>query len=364
MKRNKSERRRKVLIKVGILFLLIGILFGGLVGTGLGKRILFKLAAHHIYSTIDREAVEVDQVEDTEDEEASREDIFDDKEPILNYLIFGVEEIAGDCNTDSMLIASVNWKDGDVKITSLMRDTYVEIPGYRNSKLNSAFSKGGISTLIATVEQNYRIHMNGYAYVNFESFENVIDLIGGIPVDLTEEEAYYLNTKNYISKRKNRNVVAGRNLLNGNQVLGYCRVRHVKTGSNTYDDYGRTERQRRILNAVFEKCKDKNVFDLISIMDKSLKYVKTDVSEKEIEYILEAVVENHAEKMETYRIPVDGLFTDPKKYEGITYPLVLDWEENILKLYEFIYGDTPDEAKVRLDSRKRGEVDVNWNQEE
>ncbi|BCN28775.1 LCP family protein [Anaeromicropila herbilytica] len=346
MNGKKAKRRKRRLRKIGMVLLIIGVICGGIVGTKAGRKIIYKLAAHHIHNVLNNEATQKKQGK--MDNANTGEDIFDDKEPILNYLIFGIEEIAGDRNTDSMLIASVNWKEGNIKITSLMRDTYVEIPGYRSNKLNAAYADGGTQKLIDTVEQNYKIHINGYAYVNFENFEKVIDLVGGVPIDLTKEEAYYLDTKNYISEHKNRTVSEGRNLLNGNQALGYCRIRHVNTITNTHDDYGRTERQRRVLSAIFDKCKDKNPIDLISIMDKSLEYVNTDVSEKEIEYILEALVEKHQDKMESYRIPVDGLFQDPRRYEGITYPLILDWNQNILKLYQFIYGDTLEEAQKRL----------------
>lgn len=350
-RKKKKKRLKRRLIKLGMLLMLIGIMVGCVGGTKAGRKILYKLAAYQIHNSVEEKAAEnktADVVQDEKDYQKTREELFDDQEPVLNFLIFGVEEIAGDRNTDSMLVASVNWKTGTIKLTSLMRDTYVEIPGYRKNKLNAAFANGGVPTLINTVEQNYKIHINGYAYVNFDDFENIIDLVGGIPVTLTGEEAHYLNTTNYISKRKYRTVTEGMNYLNGNQVLGYCRVRHVRTSTKTYDDYGRTERQRKVLSTIFSQCKNKNMFDLITIAEKSLKYIKTDISEREIECILETVVEKHADHIETCRIPAEGLFTDPRKFEGITYPLILDWDKNISKLYQFIYDDTEEEAQNRL----------------
>ena len=93
-------------------------------------------------------------------------------------------------------------KDKTLKLTSLLRDSYVEIPGYKANKLNSAYSKGGVDLLIETIEKNYKIHIDGYASVNFEAFEKLVDMLGGVTIELGKEEAAYLNKTNYISKKK------------------------------------------------------------------------------------------------------------------------------------------------------------------
>jgi LCP family protein required for cell wall assembly len=234
----------------------------------------------------------------------------------------------------------------------LLRDSYVEIPGYKNNKLNSAYARGGAKLLIDTIELNYKIKIDGYASVNFESFEKIVDRVGGVTIELGKEEAKYLNKTNYISKKKYRNVKPGINKLNGNQLMGYCRVRKVKTLGGINDDYGRVVRQQRALKAIFESYITTNVFKLPGITKECLNYVNTNVTEKQITDVMEAVVENRMKTIDTFRIPVDKAFESPKKYNGIGYPILLDWDVNRVELYKFIYGDTEAEAKEALAALK------------
>ena len=126
--------------------------------------------------------------------------------------------------------------------------------------------------------------------------------------------------------------------------MGYCRVRKVKTLGGANDDYGRTLRQRRVLKAIFNKYKSKGVIELFRISNNILGYVKTNVTQKQIEKALEDIIENKITKMDTLRIPVNNAFETPKEYNGVTSPLVYDWDANIAELYKFIYLDTDDEA--------------------
>jgi LCP family protein required for cell wall assembly len=268
---------------------------------------------------------------------------------VTNYLIFGIEEFGGARNTDSMMIATVNTKDDTLKLTSLLRDSYVDIPDHNSNKLNSAYSRGGARMLVDTIELNYKIRIDGYASVDFKSFEKIVDLIGGVTIELGKEEAQYLNTTNYISKKKYRNVKPGINHLNGNQVMGYVRVRKVKTLGGVNNDYGRIVRQQRALKAIFASVKSpKNLINILSITKESLSYVTTNLTQKQIEQAMADVVENRMKSLDTFRIPVDGAFDSPKKYNGVTYPIVLDWNINRIELYKFIYGDTEKEAITAL----------------
>ena len=228
-----------------------------------------------------------------------------------------------------MLIGTIDTKEGKLKLTSLLRDSYVEIPGYKANKLNSAYAKGGADLLIETIEKNYKIRIDGYASVNFEAFEKIVDLLGGVDIELGKEDAKYLNKTNYISKKSNRNVVPGVNRLNGNQVMGYVRVRKVKTLGGANYDYGRVVRQQRALAAMFDSLmSSRNILKIIPIVSQALSYVTTDLDQKQIEKMMEAVIENKMTDIETFRVPVDGAFEAPKKYNGIGYPIIIDWETN------------------------------------
>ena len=129
---------------------------------------------------------------------------------IVNILLVGndyrVESEGYDVGglTDTMMIATLDMKHKTLKLTSLMRDMLVEIPGYSSSKLNSAYSKGGIELLYQTLAQNFNIQLDGYVEVSFDAFVKVVDEVGGIEVELTESEVEYLNSTNYIKPKKYR----------------------------------------------------------------------------------------------------------------------------------------------------------------
>jgi len=347
--RRKKKKKRKLLKFVGILVALLLIIIVLIVGTKGGRGIIYRKASEFIYGNVNQEILDGGDME--EDKKTDTQGVRTE-EYVMNYLIFGIEEFGGAKNTDTMMIATINTKDDSIKVTSLLRDSYVDIPGYKANKLNSAYSRGGAKLLIETIEQNYKIKIDGYASVNFESFEKIVDLVGGVTIELGEEEAKYLNKTNYISKKKNRNVKPGVNKLNGNQLMGYVRVRKVKTLGGANNDYGRVVRQQRALTAIFESYIKTNVLKLPGVTKEILGHVNTNVGEKAIAEAMEAVVENRMTSLETIRIPVDGAFDAPKKYNGIGYPIVLNWEVNRVELYKFIFGDTEEEAKEALATLK------------
>ncbi len=342
-----KKKKHRFLKAIGIFLMVIVALLLLAIGTEPGRSLLYKVASKFVYSNVEHNAPKKNENEDISNRKPNENVVREDY--VYNYLIFGIEEIGGARNTDAMMVGSLNTKDGKLKLTSLLRDSYVDIPGYKANKLNSAYSKGGAKLLIETIEENYKIQIDGYASVNFEAFENIVDLLGGVEIELGKEEAKYLNKTNYISKKSNRNVIAGKNLLNGNQVMGYVRVRKVKTLGGSNYDYGRVVRQQRALSAIFDSLmSSKNFFKIIPISTQALSNVTTELNQKQIENIMKAVVENKMTKLETFRVPVDGAFDAPKKYNGIGYPIVIDWETNRIELYQFIYGYTKDEAVEAL----------------
>ena len=205
---------------------------------------------------------------------------------IVNILVVGNDyrkEKGYDASglTDTMIIATMDMKHGMLKLTTLMRDMIVDIPGHDPNKLNSPNSFGGIPLLYKTIAQNFNIELDGYVEVGFDAFEKIVNSVGGVEAELTESEANYLNTTNYISKKKYRHVKVGKQKLNGNQALGYCRIRKGGTYTITglTDDYGRTWRQRAIITAVFDRVKTLPATKWIDVANKVLDgYVTTDLS--------------------------------------------------------------------------------------
>jgi polyisoprenyl-teichoic acid--peptidoglycan teichoic acid transferase len=351
----KKKKRTGLKIFIGILVSIV--LFASfLIFTKPGNRLITKLLANYISSSVNKDTPDTPGVE--VEEEVSEYDwntgvIVGRKEDyVTNILLVGIEELFGARNTDTMMIASINTRDNTVQLSSLMRDSYVSVPDWKSTKLNAAYAHGGIDLLRDTIEQNYKIHLDGYASVNFESFEKIIDLLGGVEIQLGAKEAQYLNTTNYISNKAYRNVKEGINLLNGNQALGYCRVRKVATYDGVNNDFGRTLRQRRVLNAIFEKYKNQNILQLVNTTNTCLGYVTTNLSTGQIEKLLNAMLEINISTIEMKSIPIDGSYEAPKKYENTTYPILLDWDANIIDLYKSIYGDTDEEALNHLTTIK------------
>ena len=379
-KKALPSRAKKMFLSIGIIVLVLLLFSSYLAFTRSGHRLIYKVAGKVIHKGLDNEddvsassvinpleeqSQDYNMGSDWNSQNSNNQEGQDElatpiivTEPrcedyVSNYLIFGLEEIDNAKNTDSIMIASINTKDNTVKLTSLLRDTYIDLDDYEANKLNSFFSTRGARGLVDVVEKLYRIKIDGYAYINFESFETVIDYLGGISIELGEKEAKYLNKTNYISNPAYRKVKAGWNQLNGNQALGYCRVRFVETLGGATDDYGRTLRQRRVLRAVFNKYKSKNIFDLITISNNILGHIKTNVTQEQIEKGLEDVIENKITKMDTMRLPVNGTYQAPIEYNGIGYPLVLDdLDANIIQLYQFIFLDTEEEAKANLEKHR------------
>lgn len=255
-----------------------------------------------------------------------------------NILLIGEEalEYFGGSRSDTMIILSVNSKEKKMHMTSLMRDMYVQIPGYADNKLNAAYSFGGTQLLIETVELNFQVKIDGYVKVGFDDFEWIIDRLGGVEITLTAEEAEYLRTTRYITNPAYRNVVAGTQLMNGNQVLGYCRVRYVPTANGTHSDFGRTERQRSVLMKLFNQYKDSNIFSLLGILNDCLPKVKTNISKDDMQDLLQTVVEDRMLSMDTLRIPIAGTFEDVRV--GKSEVIQVKWPKNIEVLHEFIFG--------------------------
>lgn len=242
---------------------------------------------------------------------------------VVNILLVGADKNNDEQDknverrSDSMMIATLDVKHSKLKVTSLMRDMYVDIPGYGGNKLNAAYSFGGIKLLYKTLAQSFGIKMDGYVEVNFDAFVNVIDELGGVEVNLTKSEAINLRQTNYIKRRKYRGVKEGKQIFNGYQALGYCRIRHGKkqpdghypgvyTASGKGDDYGRTERQRLTIQAILKKIKQLSFEELANLAEVIMPNVKTDISTDEVYKYLLAVFRMGTTKLHQFSLPIDG----------------------------------------------------------
>ena len=336
-----SKKKRSRIYKAPLIMLVILlVLISAMMFTDTGKKMIINLAGNYIYDHLNFQASEGFESAEDQTEDGSNLIVQDH---VVNILLLGLEENGGARNTDSMIVATMNTKNHTLKLSSLMRDLYVQIPGYKDNKLNSAYAKGDISLLYQTIEMNFGLDLNGYCLVNYDAFEQIVDLVGGVEITLTEEEAKYLNRTNYISEKSNRNVVAGTQIMNGNQALGYCRIRYVSTGTEN-NDFGRTQRQRVVLEAIYDKVKSKNVISLVVLMNKILTQadIETNITNKEFNRYLQEAVSLKVKELETMRIPSDGTYNNARVPIGSRNVEVLqpkDWNATREELHTFIYGE-------------------------
>ncbi|MDD5935085.1 MAG: LCP family protein [Clostridiales bacterium] len=287
------------------------------------------------HEEIKLQVVKPEDVELHEDEGIARHEDY-----ATNILLLGEETIDSGTargRTDVILILTLNTKDKSIKLTSLMRDMYIQIPGHLDNKLNSAYATGGIQLLYDTIELNFNIKLDGYALVGFNSFEDIIDKLGGVDIFLTKEEADWLNKTNYISNPMYRNVTEGMNHMNGNQALGYCRIPSVGTAEREYDDFGRTSRHRIVLDAILHKYQSLGFWDLATLTNSCLPMITTDLDAGEIEQCLKRAVDIGLDRFEQNRIPANDTF----EYVNIRKMNVIvpDLTKNVEILQKFIFGD-------------------------
>ena len=233
---------------------------------------------------------------------------------VKNILLIGIDA-RGDSNagrSDTMIILSINDKTKTITMTSLMRDCYVAIPGRGNNRLNAAHAYGGANLLMQTIELNFGIHIDGFARVNFVSFPQIIDNIGGVTVGIEDNEIQYINR--YLKEinrifgldpndSKYPEGQVGAQLLNGRQALAYSRIRYV--GS----DYARTQRQREVLNAVASKLRGMGIFEIDSFLNNTLPLISTNLDRGYVNSLITSAPSLLKYTINEARIPADGMGT-------------------------------------------------------
>lgn len=248
-----------------------------------------------------------------------------------HILLLGEEAlktVPGQGRTDAIILATIHVKQKKIILTSILRDTYVEPEGEDPCKINAVYAKQGVTGLYKLLYDKLGVWPDGYVKVGFNDFEGIIDLLGGAEVTLTEEEAKYLNTHDYISKEEFRNVRAGATVLNGNQTLGYCRVRFVANCNGTKYDYGRTERQRMVLDNLFERYKEAGLTKWVKILKEALGKIETDISEQTMEELIYVVYDKRIRSLEQRQLPAKGAFESRDSIGKVTGTLLVDWKKN------------------------------------
>lgn len=254
-------------------------------------------------------------------------------ENVKNILLIGMDKGTAskglNPRSDSMILISLNKKDSQIKMVSLLRAAYVSIPGYSNSRLSTAHSIGGPKLLIKTIEQNYKIHIDNYISVDFDAFQKVIDILGGVDINLTAKEANHLAPVFRDNKLKVP-TGAGTYHMNGNTALAYVRLRSIDF------DRMRTQRQRNVLTQIANKAKTMSVNQAVNLLDDILPLVSTDLTKTEI--VSQAV---NALNYVRWPITQDTL---PHSWPKLVYDekshyevLILNWAETKRYAHDLLY---------------------------
>lgn len=277
---------------------------------------------------------EVMDAEDVQWDEATED--LEQSDDIINLLLIGQDRRSGEgrSRSDTIILLTVNKPAKTLTLTSFMRDMYVTIPGRDDNRINVPYLLGGMDLLDATMKRNFGVNVDGNVVVDFYGFIDLVDLMGGVDIELTAKEADYMN-RNFSwdvedGMEDTWNLTEGLQHLNGSQALSYARMR--KVGNS---DYERTERQRRVVSQLIEKAKSLSVAELNLMMQHALPLITTDLEDGEIlSYALELFPMLKDLQIQTLRIPVDGGY-ESKMIDGMAV-LVPDLWYNRVKLQQIM----------------------------
>ena len=256
---------------------------------------------------------------------------------ITNILLLGIDAESGYVGrSDVMMLLSIDKNRKTIRLISFLRDTLITIPGRDKdgdglddyAKLNAAYAYGGFDLLSATMRENFRLKIDEYIGVNFPAFSACVEAMNGVEITLTAAEAEVVGIR-----AADGTYQAGTYLLNGEQALTYARIRKLDS------DFGRTERQRKLISALIAKAKTMDVFTLNRVLDAVLGDVRTNMSKGEFAgFILDAVSYSSYAVEASYHLPQDGA------YRGVSGPGVgsslqlTDPAASVRELHEYIYG--------------------------
>ena len=261
-----------------------------------------------------------------------------------NIALFAVDSRKGKLGkgqrTDTIMIASINQDTGDVKLCSIYRDTYLNLGNDKYNKANAAYAQGGPEQALNMLNWNFDMNITEYITVGFDALIEVIDALGGVQIDVAENEINDLNNYQrsmFVEDENdplNENIVKvtepGLQTLNGLQATAYCRIRYVG------DDYGRIERQRKVLMACMDKAKQASPTTLVEILNSAIDDVSTNLDLGEMASILQDV--------NSYQIVAqDGVPFESNRSTGNIGSkgdcvVPLDLTDNVTMLHEFLFG--------------------------
>lgn len=337
--RKKGRVRRAVAWVMAVIFMITG-----------GGMIYYYSALDSLnFETLETEATVAATEETVLDEPGvinstlSESDLLSDSK-ILNVMLFGEDNHSKGSTgrSDSMIMASIDNRTKTIKLTSFQRDTYVYIPGHGYNKINASYSLGGASLSIRTIEANFGIKVDRYAVVDFKSFKKIIDVLGGLTIELSADECAYINYQMYINNQTDDphvlEEVDGEVTLTGQQALWYARDRGYD-GVQSGDDWDRTERQRKLLSTVFESMRTASLTQLVGIVSEVGPLVTTNLKKDEITGLVSHALSYLKYDVKQYYVPQEGVWSYWSNSPVGSCIKIDDMAKCRKKFAKFIFGD-------------------------
>ena len=304
----KKEKKEKKHSKLKVFFIIIAvILILLLIGVGIGYSFINSKLNKINYDKIDENTIEV------------TEGVTENLSGYRNIVLFGIDDADGYTGrSDCIIIFSINEQTKKVKMTSIYRDTYVEVPNHGYTKINHAYAYGGAALSMSTINRNLDLNIKEYVTINFQVVKDVVDEVGGVKIPVTSAEATQIPG---ITK-------AGTQTLNGEQALAYGRIRKIDT------DYQRTERMRTVIDAVFSKIKKMSVAEMNKIADKILPELHTNITKSEITEVMTDVASYSIGESIGWPYKVNG-----KMINKVWYGVPQTLEESVEKLHKDLFNE-------------------------
>ena len=259
------------------------------------------------------------------------------KHKTVNILLIGQDARDGQESqrSDSMIIVSINQKENTACLISIMRDTYVDIPGYGGNRINAAYAYGGIDLLDQTIEQNFDITIDGNMMVDFNGFLDAMSAIGSLKMDLTAEEAQYMNENPALGSNNDESdeewsLTEGENKLTPSQILCYSRMRYVGNS-----DWDRTERQRKVISGVVGQVKHGHFIKGYKVANEAAPSITTDLGNWGMMRMAAGLMTSG--DMDSFLVPAEGTYY-ADTVNGMAV-LVPDLEANKKLIQDYMNGN-------------------------
>lgn len=261
------------------------------------------------------------------------------KTGIYNLLLIGIdnpgEALSG--RSDTMLLASLNARTGELRLVSFMRDTYVAIPRHGHNKLNAAYAYGGADLLLETLQKSFGVQVDGYVAVNYALMAELVDAIGGVELEVSEDELKklngileYYNYQRGVPEKEGRLEQAGFQRLTGLQTMSYARIRKLDS------DFVRVQRQQKVILAIYRQLCTLDMLALTQAITAHIGRVGTNVTLAQAASLMASVLAFDEIDVSTLRIPSDGAYAS--RMMNDTYYIVPKLEKCQQAVRDFLYG--------------------------